>query len=56
METACSKMEAKFIALLVCCRDLFPIINMVDSVTSSVHLPIRETTMKLSVHKDNSGA
>ncbi len=27
METALSTMEAEFIALLVCCRDLFPIIN-----------------------------
>jgi hypothetical protein len=53
---ALSTMEAKIIALLVCCRDLFPIIDMVESVTSSMKLPIRETTMKLSVHDDNSGA
>ncbi len=56
METALSTMEAKIIALLACCRDLFPIIDMVESVTSSVHLPIGETTMKLLVHKDHSGA
>jgi hypothetical protein len=33
METALSPMamEAKIIALLVCCRDLFPIINMMES-------------------------
>jgi hypothetical protein len=49
-------MEAKIIALSVCCMDLFPIINMVESVTSSVKLPIGETTMKLSVHEDNNGA
>ena len=49
-------MEAKIIALSACCRDLFPIIDMVESVTSSVKLPIGETTMKLSVHEDNSGA
>jgi hypothetical protein len=50
-------MEAKIIALLVCCRDLFPIIDMVESVTCLVNLlPIRETTMKLSVHEDNSVA
>jgi hypothetical protein len=54
-ETALSTMEAKIIALLVYCRDLFPIINMVESVTRSVHLPIRKT-MKLLVHEDNSGA
>ncbi len=55
-ETALSTMEAKIIALSACCRDLFPIIDMVESVTSSVKLPIGETTMKLSVHEDNSGA
>jgi hypothetical protein len=55
-ETALSTMEAEIIALLACCRDLFPIIDMVESVTSSVKLPIGETTMKLSVHEDNSGA
>ncbi len=49
-------MEAKIIALLVCYRYLFPIINMVESVTCQVNLPIKETTMKLSVHQDNSGA
>jgi len=55
-ETALSTMEAEIIALLACCRDLIPIIDMVESVTSSVKLPIGETTMKLSVHEDNSGA
>jgi hypothetical protein len=55
-ETALSTMEAKIIALLACCRDLFPIIGMVEAVTCQVNLPIRETTMKLSVHEDNSGA
>ena len=29
---------------------------MVESVTRSVNLPIRETTMQLSVHQDNLGA
>jgi hypothetical protein len=51
-KTALSTMEAKIIALLRCCRDLFPIIDMVELLTSSVNLPIRETTMKLSVHVD----
>ena len=55
-ETALSTMEAKIIALSACCRDLFPIIDMVESVTRQVNLPIGETTMKLSVHEDNSGA
>ena len=55
-ETALSTMEAEIIALSACCRDLFPIIDMVESVTRQVNLPIGETTMKLSVHEDNSGA
>ena len=55
METALSTMEAKIIALLACCRDLFPIVDMVESVTCQVNLTIGETTMKLSVHEDNSG-
>jgi hypothetical protein len=49
MEKALSTMEAEIIASSACCRDLFPIINIVESVTSSVKLPIGETTMKLSV-------
>ncbi len=55
-ETALSTKEAKIIALLACCRDKFPKNDMVKSVTRQVNLPIRETTMKLSVHEDNSGA
>ncbi len=55
-ETALSTMDAKIIALAACCRELFPIIDMVESVTCSVNLPIGETTMQLSVHEDNSGA
>ena len=55
-ETALSTMEAEIIALSACCRDLFPIIDMVESVTRQVNLPIGETTMKLSVHEDNIGA
>jgi hypothetical protein len=56
MEIALATTEAKIIALSACCRDLFPIINMVESVTCKANLPIGETTMKLSVHEDNSGA
>ena len=39
METALSTMEAKIIALVACYRELFLIIDMVTSLTSSVHLP-----------------
>jgi hypothetical protein len=49
-------MEAKIIALASCCRELFPTIDMVESVTCSVNLPIGEARMQLSVHEDNLGA
>jgi hypothetical protein len=49
-------MKAKIIALAACCRELFPIIDMVEALTTSVHLPIGDTTMNLLVHEDNSGA
>ena len=55
-ETALSTMEAEIIALSACCRELFPIIDMVSSVTNSVNLPIGKTTMNVSIHEDNSGA
>ncbi len=46
-------MEAKIIALPACCRELFPIVDMVSSVTKSVKLPIGKTTMNVSIHEDN---
>jgi hypothetical protein len=50
-------MEAKIIALSVCCRELFPIMDMFSSVTKSVKLPIGRTTMNVSIHHgDNSEA
>ncbi len=55
-ETALSTMGAKIIALAACCRELFPIIDMVEALTSPVCLPIGDTTMNLLVHEDNSGA
>ena len=55
-ETTLCTMEAEIIALSACFRHLFPIINMVESMTGSVNLPIGETTMKLSVHEDNPDA
>jgi len=55
-ETALSTTEAEIIALSACCRELFPIMDMVSSVTKSVKLPIGNTTMNVSIHEDNSGA
>jgi len=55
-ETALSTMEAEIIALSACCRELFPIMDMLSPVTKSVKLPIGRTTMNVSIHEDNSGA
>jgi len=57
-ETALSTMEAEIIALSACCRELFlfPITDMVSSVTKSVILPIGRTTMNVSIHENNSRA
>jgi hypothetical protein len=55
-ETALSTMEANIIALSACCRELFPIIDMVCSLAEATNLPIGNTTMNVSIHEDNSGA
>jgi hypothetical protein len=49
-------MEAKIIALSACCRELFPIIDMVCSLAEATNLPIGNTTMNFSIYEDNSGA
>jgi hypothetical protein len=49
-------METKIIALSACCRELFPIIDMVRSIAEATNLPIGNTTMNVSIHADNSGA
>jgi hypothetical protein len=49
-------MEAKSIALSACCRELFPIIDMVLSMAEATNLPVGDTTMNVSIHEDNSGA
>jgi hypothetical protein len=55
-ETALSMMEAKIIALSACCRELFPIIDMVCSLAVATNLPIGNRTMNVSIHEDNLGA
>ncbi len=47
-------MEAEIIALSACCRvELFPIIDMVHSLAEATNLPIRNTTMNVSIYEDN---
>ncbi len=55
-EIALSMMEAKIITLSACCRELFPIIDMVCSLAEATNLPIGNTTKNVSIHEDNSGA
>ena len=56
-ETALSTMEAEIIALAHCCRELFPVIDVVEEMGIAVGLPTEDlTTMKVSMHEDNAGA
>jgi hypothetical protein len=56
-ETALSTMEAEVIALSHCCRELFPVIDIVKELGDVVGLPTKDlTTMHVSIHEDNAGA
>ena len=55
-ETALSTTESEIIALAHCCRELFPIIDISQSLGKEVGLPVGVRSMKVSVHEDNSGA
>jgi hypothetical protein len=55
-ETALSTMEAEVIALAHCCRELFPIMDMVSLLGTKVGLPVSGATMNVSIHEDNAGA
>ena len=50
-------MEAEVNALSQCCRDLFPITNVVYEIGQVVGLLTDDkTNMHVSVHEDNAGA
>jgi hypothetical protein len=49
-------MEAEIKALSACCRELFPIIDMVRLLAKATNFPIGNITMNVSIHEDNSGA
>jgi len=51
-----STMEAEVIALAHCCRELFPIMDMVSLLGTKVGLPVSGATMNVSNHEDNDGA
>ena len=56
-ETALSTMEAEIIALAHCCRELFPVMDIVQEVGDVVGLETKDmSSMHVSVHEDNAGA
>ena len=55
-ETALSTMEAEIVALSHSCKELFPVMDMVDSLGSALGIPAGDTTMKVSIHEYNAGA
>jgi hypothetical protein len=55
-ETALSTMEAEIVALAHSCKELFPVMDMVDSLGSALGIPAGDTTMNVSIHEDNAGA
>jgi hypothetical protein len=55
-ETALSTMEAEIVALAHCCRELFPVMDMVASIGPVVNLEVGDTSMNVSIHEDNAGA
>jgi hypothetical protein len=61
-ERATSTMEAEIIALGSCCRELLPIIALVDEISIAVGIKKPDdndsssSTMHVTIHKDNSGA
>ena len=56
-QTALSTIEAEINALANSCRELFPIIDLVQEVGEVVGLPTEDlTTINVSIHEDNAGA
>lgn len=56
-ETATSTMEAEVIAMSSCCRELMPIIDMVNEVGTAVGLKSPDSPkMHIRIHEDNAGA
>jgi hypothetical protein len=56
-ETALSTMEAEIIALAHCCRELFPVMDIVKEIGEVVGLETDDkTSMHVSIHEDNAGA
>ena len=56
-EITTSTMEAEVVAFGACCKELIPIIDLVDEVGSAVGLSLNEkTNVHMVIHEDNDGA
>jgi hypothetical protein len=56
-EIALSTMEAKYVALISSCQDLFPLINITKVLSSTFDLQLQvNANMHIKIHKDNVGA
>ena len=56
-ETALSTIETEINSLAHCCRELFPVIDIVGEIGSVVSLPTKDmSSMRVSVHEDTCGA
>lgn len=56
-EIALSTMEAEYVALSTSCKDLFPIVSMVQELAGSVGLQVNDIAkMHIKIHEDNVGA
>ena len=55
-ETALSMMETEITSLSHSCQELFPVTDMVESMSKVVGLLSPKTSMKVSIHEDNAGA
>ena len=52
-----STMEAEYIALSTSCKDLFPIIDILQEITTALSLlPSDSANIHVRIHKDNAGA
>jgi hypothetical protein len=54
-ETALSTMEAEIISLAHCCRELFPVMDIVAGIGEVVRMETKElVSMHVSIHEDNA--
>ena len=56
-ETALSTMEAETVAFVTCCRELLPILDIVDQIGKAVGMqPDEKSKIHIRIHEDNAGA